>query len=172
MARNADAQIVVELLPPHVARAPAATLSTDLVTAVDSGAANAGARTAEDLVPFALAVTSRELHFGLKHRTRLAFDGVEREGNCVEYAELFASVFNRERGRIDARAWVVRSDATLLGQRVRDPAWRDHDWVLVVARSPNGDVRRLFVDPTLYDLGLGWDVSGAVRGGQWPALSE
>jgi hypothetical protein len=163
-ARNALAQLAVTMLAPHTARAPTASLSPDLIAAVDSEAAKAGAKTPEDLVVFALAVTSAKLHFGLKHQTHLAFDGVEREGNCVEYAELFATVFNRERRGIDARAWVVRSDATLFGQRVRDPAWRDHDWVLVVARSPNGSTRRLFLDPTLYDFGLGWDISASVRG--------
>jgi hypothetical protein len=152
------------MLAPHAARAPTASLSPDLIASVDSAAAKAAARTPADLVTFALAVTSRQLHFGLKHQTRLAFDGVEREGNSVEYAELFAALFNRERGRIDARAWVVRSDATLLGQRMADPAWRDHDWVLVVARSPDGNNHRLFVDPTLYDFGLGWDISAAVQG--------
>jgi hypothetical protein len=45
---------------------------------------------------------------------------------------------------------------------LRDPAWRDHDWVLVVARTPSGE-RRLFVDPTLHDMGLGWDISASVE---------
>jgi hypothetical protein len=164
VARSALAQVGLALLPPHEARVPAAILSRDLALSVDSGARSAGANSVDDLVAFALATTSAKLHFGLKHRTRLVFDGAEREGNCVEYAELFASVFNRERGGIDARAWVVRSDATLFGQHVGDPAWKDHDWVLVVARTPDGGRRWLFVDPALYDFGLGWDISGAVRG--------
>lgn len=117
----------------------------------------------DDLVALALRATSSALHFGLSHRTRLTFDGVEREGNCVEYAELFASIVNREQGRGNVRAWVVRSDAAILGETSKNPAWKDHDWVLVVARTSEG-TRRLYVDPTLYDMGLGWDISRAVLG--------
>jgi hypothetical protein len=110
-----------------------------------------------------IRATSNALQFGLSHRTRLRFDSVEREGNCVEYAELFASIVNREHGSEDVRAWVVRSDAEILGETANSPAWKDHDWVLVVARTCAG-TRRLYVDPTLYDMGLGWDISRAVLG--------
>ena len=96
----------------------------------------------------------------MQHRTSATFDVAEREGNCIEYAELFAAIFNRERGSIDARAWVVHSaEARVLGQRLDDPKYRDHDWALVVAGE-----RRLFVDPTLFDEGFGWDISRAVIG--------
>jgi len=36
----------------------------------------------------------------LLHRTSTAFDVAEREGNCIEYAELFATIVNRENGRV------------------------------------------------------------------------
>jgi|HubBroStandDraft_6_1064221.scaffolds.fasta_scaffold271300_3 hypothetical protein len=163
LTRNAGAQTLFSFRAPHVARAPIAALDPARTREVDARASAAKITTPDDLVAFALDVTARALHFGLAHRTSLAFDGTEREGNCVEYAELFASIVNREHGVVDARAWVVRSDAKILGETLRDPAWKDHDWVLVVVRTPSG-ARRLFVDPTLYDMGLGWDVSRDVRG--------
>lgn len=142
---------------PHVARAPHATLSTALAARVD---AIAKPQNADALVKLALDATAAQLHFGLQHGTSTTFDVAEREGNCIEYAELFATIFNRERGSLDARAYVVHSaEARVLGQRLGDPKYRDHDWALVVA----GD-RRLFVDPTLYDEGFGWDISRAVKG--------
>jgi len=35
--------------------------------------------------------------------------------------------------------------------------------VLIVVHTAAGP-RRLYVDPTLYDMGLGWDISKAVLG--------
>lgn len=163
LARSALATLLVTLVTPHAARAPAATLSASFGKDLDARASAASLDSVDALSSFALRETTSELHFGLSHRTSLAFDGAEREGNCVEYAELFASIFNRERRGIDARAWVVRSDARLFGEPMRDPAFRDHDWVLVVVRTPKG-VEKRYIDPTFYDMGLGADVSGAVRG--------
>lgn len=61
-----------------------------------------------------------------------------------------------------ARAYVVRSDARVLGQKLSSPAFVDHDWVLIV---PNvAGAKRLFVDPTLHDLGLDWDITRSVSG--------
>jgi hypothetical protein len=116
-----------------------------------------------DLVAFSLRTTADALHFGLSHSTHLTFNGADREANCVEYAELFGTIMNREHGSQDIRAWVVRSDARILGKTIPNPAWKDHDWVLVVVRTPDGS-RRLCLDPTLFDLGMGWDISSAVRG--------
>ena len=142
---------------PHVARVPHASLSTALAARLD---AIPKPQNADALVKLALDATAAQLHFGLQHRTSTSFDVAEREGNCVEYAELFATIFNREKGSTGARAYAVHSaEARVLGQRLSDPAYRDHDWALVVA----GD-RRLFVDPTLYDEGFGWDISRAVTG--------
>ncbi len=143
---------------PHVARAPHASLSAALAARLD---AIAKPQNVDGAVKLALDATAAQLHFGLQHRTSTSFDVGEREGNCIEYAELFATIFNREKGpTVDARAYAVHSaDARVLGQRLADPAYRDHDWALVVA----GD-RRVFVDPTLYDEGFGWDTSRAVIG--------
>jgi len=163
LARRAIAQMLVTFQSPHVVRAPTARMDARLGQRIDDGAAAAKIATPDDLVAFALHATTNALHFGLRHPTHLTFDPEEREGNCVEYAELFASTLNREHGKVDAHAWVVRSDARVLGAKMSDPAWRDHDWVLVVVRGPEGP-RRLYVDPTLYGMGLGWDIAGAVRG--------
>lgn len=118
------------------------------------------------MLRFALDATGRRLHFGLGHRTSLAFDETEREGNCIEYAHLFGTVFERAAARVhlDARAFVVHSDdARVVGGKLGLPGFGDHDWSLVVVRTAAGE-RRLFVDPTLYDAGLGWDIAGSVRG--------
>jgi hypothetical protein len=163
LARHTIAQTLVAFRAPHVVRAPAARVDPKLAVRFDDGAADAKIATADDLVAFALRATTSALRFGLGHPTRLSFDSAEREGNCVEYAELFATILNREHDKLDAHAWVVRSDALVLGARMSNPAWRDHDWVLVVVREPEGP-RRLYVDPTLYGMGLGWDISHAVRG--------
>ena len=142
---------------PHVARAPHATLSPALVARLD---AIAKPRDVDGAVKLALDATAAQLHFGLQHRTSTTFDVAEREGNCIEYAELFAAIFNREKGSLDARAYAVHSaEARVLGQQLADPKYRDHDWALVVAGE-----RRIFVDPTLYDEGFGWDISRAVIG--------
>lgn len=146
---------------PHVARAPRAVLSPALAARLDS---IAKPHDVDATVKLALDATATQLHFGLQHRTSTAFDVAEREGNCIEYAELFAAIFNRERGSLEARAYAVHSaEARVLGQRLADPKYRDHDWALVVVRGSAGE-RRLFVDPTLYDEGLGWDISRAVIG--------
>jgi hypothetical protein len=163
LAGHAAAQSLFTFRAPHVVRAPVARLDPLLGKDLDAQTRTALPESADDLVALALRATSSALHFGLSHRTRLTFDGVEREGNCVEYAELFASIVNREHGSGDVRAWVVRSDAAILGEASKSPAWKDHDWVLVVARTSDG-TRRLYVDPTLYDMGLGWDISRAVLG--------
>ncbi len=163
LAPHAVAQSLFTFRAPHGVRAPAARLDPALAKDIDARAQAANVAGPDELVAFALGATSRALHFGLSHRTRLTFDGVEREGNCVEYAELFASIVNREQRSGALRAWVVRSDAEILGETANSPAWKDHDWVLVVAHTPDG-TRRLYVDPTLYDMGLGWDIAGAVVG--------
>jgi hypothetical protein len=167
LARHAAAQALFTFRAPHIVRAPVARLDPSLGKDLDAQAREVAPATTDDLVAFALRATSSALHFGLAHRTRLTFDRAEREGNCVEYAELFASIVNRERGGGDVRAWVVRSDAEILGETAKSPAWRDHDWVLVVARMSDG-TRRLYVDPTLFDMGLGWDISRAVLGAVQP----
>jgi hypothetical protein len=41
--------------------------------------------------------------------------------------------------------------------------WADHDWALI-QDGTGDDARRWCVDPTMHDMGLGWDVSANVRG--------
>ena len=90
------------------------------------------------------------------------FDDSEREGNCIEYAQLFANVFDRAaaQGHLAARAYAVHSaDARLMGQVMAGRGMGEHDWVLVV----DGE-KRYYVDPTFFDMGLPWDISRSVTG--------
>jgi hypothetical protein len=151
--------------PPHHVKRPAASIDAAILRAVDARIDAARLATADDVLHFALDATAERLHFGLAHRTSLVF-AEEREGNCIEYAHLFAALFERARTRahVDARAFVVHSDdARVLGTRFAPPGLNDHDWSLVVAHTPAGE-RRLFVDPTLYDAGMGWDIASSVSG--------
>jgi hypothetical protein len=158
--------LVLSFGPPHHVRTPAATMAPRLERRIEAELAAANPSSADDALHFALDATARRLHFGLAHRTSLQFDEPEREGNCIEYAHLFAALFARAsaRAHVDARALVVHSDdARVLGEKLGAGGLGDHDWSLVVVRTPAGE-RRLFVDPTLYDAGLGWDIAGSVTG--------
>jgi hypothetical protein len=149
---------------PHRARVAAATLDDDFARSVDKRLDEAEVTSVDALVRLSLDIAGADLRFGLDHATTLRFGSKEREGNCVEYAHLFATVFNRGavKKRLVARAYVVRSDARVLGQRLSSPAFVDHDWVLIV---PNvAGAKRSFVDPTFYDLGLGWDITRSIAG--------
>ncbi len=120
-------------------------------------------------VAFALDYTARRLRFGLGHPTSLDFSRVPRQGNCVEYAYLFAAAFNAAaaRAHLTARAFRVHSDAArVFGMALPLRGWTDHDWTLVVDPA---DGTRLYLDPTLYDAWLGpWAATnvrdkGAIR---------
>jgi hypothetical protein len=105
------AKVGLAFLPPHAVRPAAAMLDPALAARVDGALAGARIESADDAIDFALDRTGELLHFGLGHATRLRFGVDEREGNCIEYAHLFATVFNRAavaRG-LDARARVVHS---------------------------------------------------------------
>jgi hypothetical protein len=159
------AALLLSFGPPHHVQRPAAAIDPAVTAAIDAQIDAAHLANADQVLRFALDATASRLHFGLAHRTSLAF-GPEREGNCIEYAHLFAAVFERARtrSRVDARAFVVHSDdARVMGERLAAPGLNDHDWSLVVVHGPAGD-RKLFVDPTLYDAGLGWDIAGSVTG--------
>lgn len=149
------------LVPSHQVRAPAARIAPAVAARIDA-ATPAGAVDAAAITRAMLGVTGAQLYFGLDHRTALAFTAAAREGNCVEYAHLFAAGFNRMAARrgVTARAWVVRSQARLFGQRVPMRGWTDHDWVLVVGAAG----ARSYVDPTLDDTGMGYDLAPNVRG--------
>ncbi|MEO8800390.1 MAG: hypothetical protein ABI551_21035 [Polyangiaceae bacterium] len=157
LARNAIAQAMVAFEAPHHVHAPTGTMTPMLSAKVDTDAKASAAASIDAFIHFALTETATQFHFGLSHKTKLRYDGVEREANCVEYADLFATIVNRESS--DAHAYVVRSDARILGERSASPAWKDHDWVLIVTKTD-----RFYVDPTLYDMGLGWNIASSVRG--------
>jgi hypothetical protein len=143
----------------------AAAIEPAVLRAFDARVDAAHVTGADEVLALALDATAARLHFGLGHRTSLAF-GAEREGNCVEYAHLFAALFERARARahVGARAFVVHSDdARLLGERLDGRGLGEHDWNLVVVSTAAGD-KQLFVDPTLYDAGLGWDIATSVTG--------
>lgn len=147
---------------PHQLRAPSAQLSRELALRVDERAAREPAADIDAAIAQALRVTGSTLHFGLGHPTSLSFSE-EREGNCVEYAHLFATVFGRvaRKAGLDAHAHVVHTmRPRLFGLRVPFRGFDDHDWVLVT----DGKGQPLaYLDPTLHDAMLGADVSGNVE---------
>jgi hypothetical protein len=121
-------------------------------------------RSVEQAIAFANAEAGRTFGFGLGHRTTLKVATEPREANCIEYAHLFAYAFDEaaSQAHLPARAYVVHSaEARLFGRKVPLRGWGDHDWVLVEDRDAG---RSWYVDPTLADFGLGWDVSANVRG--------
>lgn len=156
-----------ELHAPHTARRSVATLDDTLRRAVDAGLTKAPPATVEEALDYALSVTDKLLFFGLGHPTSLSFVAAEREANCIEYAQAFARVFDRAaaKGKLKARAYVIHSDkARVFGQKLPFRGWEDHDWVLIEDRTGPGDAERLYVDPTLHDAGLGWDIRSNVKG--------
>jgi hypothetical protein len=163
-ARQSGAELLVTFQAPHIARASAATLTPELSGAIDARIDDAQIGSLDQLLHVSLDVTGADLHFGLAHRTTLRFGTKEREGNCIEYAHLFALVFNRgaEKRHVAARAYVVHSDARVLGKKLAMRGLGDHEWVLVVPSDPVAP--RRFVDPTFHDLGLGWDIARSVLG--------
>ena len=155
-----------ELLGPHVARRSAAVLDEPLRRAVDTALAGTELTSVESAMDFSLSATDKLLHFGLEHPTRMSFGAAEREGNCIEYADLFARIFDKAAARagLTARAHAVHSDkARMFGQAMPLRGWGDHDWVLI-QDGTGEEARRWYVDPTMHDLGLGWDISTNVRG--------
>jgi hypothetical protein len=148
---------------PHRLSRPAARLEPALWARVSAELGSASVETVEQAIAFSLQQSARQLHFGLGHRTSLAFGPAEREGHCVEYAHLFATVIQRVarwRG-LELDAHVVHSArARLFGYRHPLRGFEDHDWVLVVDRCSG---QRHFVDPTFADMGLGSDIRGSVE---------
>lgn len=155
-----------ELLPPHTAKRSGATLDKALERAVEASLAKANLENVEGAMDFSLAATDKLLRFGLEHQTSMSFAAAEREGNCIEYAHLFAKVFERaaQKSKLDARAFVVHSGkAQVLGHKLPWKGFEDHDWVLI-QQGTGDEARRFYVDPTMHDAGLGWDISANVHG--------
>jgi len=159
----------VELQGPHAVRRSQANLDEDLGRLIESALDRSKPESVDAALEFSLSATDRFLHFGLSHPTSKSFTTTPREANCIEYAELFARIFERavKGAHIDARVFVVHSDkARLFGQKVPLRGWGDHDWVVIEDRSlgPKEEARRLYVDPALHDGWLGWDIASNVKG--------
>lgn len=160
---------VFELLAPHTARRSQAKLDEDFTRLIETALDKSRPDNVDAALDFSLSATDKFLHFGLSHPTSHSFTTTPREGNCVEYSELFARIFERavKGAHLDARVFVVHTDkARAFGQKVPFRGWGDHDWVLIEDRSagPSEESRRLYVDPTLHDAQLGWDISSNVKG--------
>ncbi|MFT3773385.1 MAG: hypothetical protein QM820_49025 [Minicystis sp.] len=165
-AAAAIPRYAVELLAPHVVKRSAAVLDKPLDRAIDTALAKTEIHSVEEAMDFALSASDKLLRFGLEHPTSMSFSASEREGNCIEYANFFAKVFDKAAAKagIEARAYAVHSaKARVFGHAVPLRGWDDHDWVLIQEGSGD-DARRWFVDPTMHDAGLGWDISSNVRG--------
>jgi len=156
----------VGLEGPHTTRVSSATLDKSLEAAIEFKLREARPATVEDAIELSLRLTGARLHFGLGHPTQLSFGAEPREGNCVEYAHLFARIFDMAaaRSKLPARAYVVHSDRAEVFEKVVPlPGLRDHDWVLVEDETP-GASRQWFVDAAFEDAWLGWDLTHNVKG--------
>jgi hypothetical protein len=163
-AASSAASGLMTLGPGHRATKSRAVLDRPLERELALRIASSDIRSSADARDFALSFAAGRLHFGLSHSTNRLFSMREREGNCIEYAELTAAVFERvaRAKRLEARAWVVHSEQPrVLGMKVPLRGFDGHDWVLIDSRS---SAERYYVDPTFYDSGLDWDLSGAIRG--------
>ncbi|MDI1475121.1 hypothetical protein [Polyangium sp. y55x31] len=156
----------VGLSGPHTTRASSATLDKPLEAAIEFKLREARLATVEEALELSLRLTGARLHFGLGHPTRLSFGAEEREGNCIEYAHLFARIFDMAaaRSKLSARAYVVHSaQAEVFEKVVPLPGLRDHDWVVIEDDTP-GEKKQWFVDPAFEDAWLGWDLTHNVKG--------
>ncbi|MDI1451497.1 hypothetical protein [Polyangium sp. 6x1] len=151
---------------PHTTRASSATLDKPLEAAIEFKLREARPATVEDAIELSLRMTGARLHFGIGHPTRLSFGAEPREGNCIEYAHLFARIFDMAaaRSKLPARAYVVHSARAEVFEKVVPlPGLRDHDWVVIEDDTP-GAKRQWFVDPAFEDAWLGWDLTKNVKG--------
>jgi hypothetical protein len=152
------------LLPPHPPARSRAILEAPLQQHLRAALARARLTNVDEVLRFALSETGARLHFGLTHKTHMAFRMPEREGNCIEYAHLFAAIFElaAASSKFDAHAYAVHSaHARMFDRRLPWRGFGDHDWVLIVDRTAH---QRLYVDPTLHDFGLGWSIESSVKG--------
>jgi hypothetical protein len=148
---------------PHRVRRSEAHLDPALKRQLEADLRTAPVGDVESAIKFTVDATGRALHFSLGHKTSMYFGTAERAGNCIEYALLFAALFDitAHALKLPASAYAVHSTrARVLGAKMPFRGWKDHDWVLV----EDGTGRRWFVDPTLADAGLGWDIEKNVDG--------
>jgi hypothetical protein len=146
-----------QLRGPHQVRVVARPLDADKQDELEQALSRIDPRTPEAVLRFALDFTASSLTFDLAHPTRLTFGRGSRPGNCIEYAYLFSQAYNAgaKRAGLSARARPVHGpDARVFGLKVPVRGRADHDWALVMDRG-----EPVYVDPTLYDHWLGWDIA-------------
>lgn len=160
-ALGVTARLGLELRGPHVVLSYGSPLNAEKQRELDEAIAAKHPRTKTEVLDFALDYTARSLRFSLDHPTSLRFESATRDGNCVEYTYLFVQAFNAaaKRASVSARAYAVRStQARIAGVKVPLRGFADHDFAVV-----QDDAERLYVDPTLYDAHLGWNVAFNVK---------
>jgi hypothetical protein len=154
----------VSFLGPHIVQPSLARFDSSLDAAIRYQIEAEKPQSVDDALRLALKITGNQLRFGLGHPTKFAFGADGRAANCIEYSHLFVKIFEMaaSRHKIAAKAHVVHSSrAEVFGYMLPLPGLRDHDWVVIV---DNVDKRKLFVDPTFDDAGLGWDLTTNVVG--------
>lgn len=160
-------RLMLELHPPHTASASRASIDKALAQEIAGELSQAPPQDADGALKTALRLTGRHLHFGLSHKTQLSFSNTEREANCIEYAHLFTKIFSlaAKAAGLSFKVYAVHSaHANVLGARLPMPGWQDHDWVLIELSPGGAESKRLYVDPTLHDAGLGWNIEESVKG--------
>lgn len=157
----------LQLFAPHSVQPSRASLDSRLSQKIADALQQKAPSTADEVLAFALKTTGEHLHFGLDHKTQFSFGENEREANCIEYAHLFVKIYSMaaKKAGLSFKAYAVHSaNAKVLGARVPMPGWQDHDWVCIELWPQSPEPKRLYVDPTLYDAGFGWNIQGSVKG--------
>ena len=150
-------------LKTHVTTGPMAMLNHELQVAIQKATDGKTPGDLDMVIELSVQLTAQHLKFGRGHQTCLAFDAKQREGNSLEFAVLFASIFNQlaRWAKLEAMASIVHStESKVFGRQIGK--W-GHDWVVVEPRTKTAGERR-FVDPTLGSLHLGWNLAGNVEG--------
>lgn len=159
--------LLLQLLPPHRAEPSRASLDSAFSGSIHQALQEKTPQNADEALRFALSKTGEHLHFGLHHKTQFSFSQTEREANCIEYAHLFAKIYAMaaKAAGISFRVYAVHSaHANIMGARVPMPGWQDHDWVLIELSPGTPEAKRLYIDPTLHDAGLNYNLQGSVKG--------
>lgn len=151
---------------PHELLSYQASLSASLERRVDRLATARSIEHPRQGIDLALELTSQSLRFSPEFDELWEFDVSERAANQAAYSQLFSAIFNRiaEGRSIKARAWVVQSKSPrVFGLPIPHAAFKQHDWVIVQPTEGTA-AESWFVDPTLHDALLGWNIEGNVTG--------
>jgi hypothetical protein len=150
--------------PPHKLQRSQARLEASLKAQLTADLRTAPVpATVEGAIRYAVDATGKALHVAPSHKTSMYFGTAERAGNCVEYAHLFAAVFDLTAHAlgVQAMAFTVHSKrARPVAKKQPLRAWKDHDWTLVSDKTG----KRWFVDAALADAGGPWDIAEDVGG--------